>query len=156
VLFSTRPQSDIFGAEDGALMIPINRNPTKSQLRLFAVLVFPLFWILVAFQIHRHAHAPRVAIAVAATAVAISIAGLISLEFMRRVWVAMMVGLSPIGWVISHVLLALVYYLVLAPVGLLLRAAGRDLLHRRFDRAARSYWIDRSAEAPVERYFRQY
>jgi hypothetical protein len=137
-------------------MIPVNRNPTPSQLRWFAALVFPLFWILVAFQIYRHAHWPRVAIAVAAVAVLISILGLISVPFMRRVWIAMMVGLSPIGWVISHVLLALVYYLVLAPVGLLLRAAGRDLLSRRFDRAAASYWVDRGAEPPVERYFRQY
>jgi hypothetical protein len=68
----------------------------------------------------------------------------------------MMVGLSPIGWVISHVILAVIYYLVLTPIGLLLRAAGRDLLARRRDPTAESYWIDRGAKPEVERYFRQY
>ena len=137
-------------------MIPVNRNPTRSQLRWFAALVFPLFWGWVAFLVHRRADLPRVAVAIAAAAVAISIAGLVSPAFMRRVWIGMMVGLSPIGWVMSHLILALIYYLVLTPVGLALRAAGRDPLHRRFERDARSYWIDRPDRPEVERYFRQY
>ena len=137
-------------------MIPVNRNPTRSQLRWFAALVFPLFWGWVAFLVYRRAELPRVAIAIAAVAIVISIAGLLSPAFMRRVWIAMMVGLSPIGWVMSHVLLALVYYLVLTPVGLALRLAGRDPLARRFERDARSYWIDRSGDPTTERYFRQY
>ena len=137
-------------------MIPVNRNPTKSQLRLFAALVFPLFWGWVAFLVYRRAEMPRVAIAIAAVAVVISILGLFSPAFMRRVWIAMMVGLSPIGWVLSHVILAFIYYLVLTPVGLALRLAGRDPLHRRLDREAKTYWIDRGSEPPVDRYFRQY
>jgi len=137
-------------------MIPVNRNPTRSQLRLFAALVFPLFWGWVAFLVYRRAEAPRVAIAIAAVAVLISIAGLLSPAFMRRVWIAMMVGLSPIGWVMSHVILAFIYYLVLTPVGLALRLAGRDPLNRRLDREAKTYWIDRGDEPAVDRYFRQY
>ena len=137
-------------------MIPINRNPTLSQLRLFAAVVFPLFWGWVAFLVWRRAASPRVAVAIAGVAVAISIVGLLSPAFMKRVWIAMMVGLSPIGWVMSHVILGFIYYLVLTPVGLALRLAGRDPLHRRFDRGAKSYWIDRGKEPPVDRYFRQY
>jgi len=137
-------------------LIEVNRNPTRRQLRWFAALVFPLFWGWVAFLVHRRADLPRVAVAIAAAAVAISIAGLVSPAFMRRVWIGMMVGLSPIGWVMSHLILALIYYLVLTPVGLALRAAGRDPLHRRFERDARSYWIDRPDRPEVERYFRQY
>jgi hypothetical protein len=68
----------------------------------------------------------------------------------------MMVTLSPIGWVMSHVILGIIYYLVLTPIGLLLRALGRDPLRRRFETGARSYWIDRGEEPAVERYFRQY
>ena len=74
-------------------MIPINRNPTLRQLRLFAALVFPLFWGWVAFLVWRRAEWPRLAIAIAAAAVVISIVGLISPAFMKRVWIGMMVGL---------------------------------------------------------------
>jgi hypothetical protein len=137
-------------------VIQINRNPTRSQLRWFAALVFPLFWGWVAYLVYRRADLPRVAMAIAAVAVAISIVGLFSPAFMRRVWIGMMVGLSPIGWVMSHIILGLIYYLVLTPVGLALRAAGRDPLHRQADREAATYWITRGATPEVERYFRQY
>jgi hypothetical protein len=137
-------------------MIPINRNPTRGQLRWFAALVFPLFWGWIAFLVDRRLEWSRVAIAIATAAVLISIAGLVSPAFMRRVWIAMMVALSPIGWVMSHVILGIIYYLVLTPIGLALRAMGRDPLQRRFEPAARTYWIDRGEEPSVERYFRQY
>ena len=137
-------------------MIPINRNPTRSQLRWFAALVFPLFWAWVGYLVYRRAGLPRVASAIAAVAVAISLVGLLSPAFMRRVWIGMMVGLSPLGWVMSHLILGVIYYLVVTPIGLALRAAGRDPLHRRFDRDAKSYWIVRARKPEVERYFRQY
>lgn len=137
-------------------MIEVNRNPTRRQLRWFAALVFPLFWGWIAFLVQARAGLPRLAIAIAAAAVAVSLAGLASPAFMRRVWIVMMIGLSPIGWVMSHLILGVIYYLVLVPVGLALRAAGKDPLERRFDRNAATYWIDRRAEPEPERYFRQY
>ena len=138
-------------------MIPINRNPTRSQLRWFAALVFPLFWGWIAFLVYRRAEWPRVAIAIAAVAIVISIAGLLSPAFMRRVWIAMMVGLSPIGWVMSHVILGVIYYLVLTPVGL--GAARRRQATRCTGDSIATRGPTGSIETPepeVDRYFRQY
>lgn len=42
-------------------------------------------------------------------------------------------------------LLTLLFYLVLTPVALLLRAVGVDLMGRRFDTRAASYWRQRGA-----------
>ena len=50
-----------------------------------------------------------------------------------------MFAVFPIGWVVSHLLLGVVYFLVLTPIGLTLRALGRDPLERRFDQSASSY-----------------
>jgi len=137
-------------------MIQVNRNPTRAQLNWFAALVFPLFWGWIAFLVWNRAGWQRVALAIAGVAAAISLAGLVSPAFMRRVWIAMMVGLSPIGWVMSHLILGVIYYLVVTPVGWALRALGKDPLNRRFERDATSYWIDRRGKPDVERYFRQY
>jgi hypothetical protein len=49
-----------------------------------------------------------------------------------------------LGWVNSRILLALIFYLVMTPVGLVQRLAGRDALCRRGPGSA-SYWIPRSA-----------
>ena len=63
---------------------------------------------------------------------------------------------SVIGMVLSNVLLGLVFYLVITPIGVALRCLGKDPLERRLDRQASTYWKD--AEKPVDatRYFRQF
>ena len=61
-----------------------------------------------------------------------------------------------IGIVVSNLLIAAFFYLVITPTGWLMRAIGRDPMARRFDRAAATYW--RTAEKVVDpqRYFRQF
>jgi len=73
-----------------------------------------------------------------------------------RLWAGWMRAAEPMGWVVSHVVLAIVYYGVLTPVGLALRLAGRDPMRRRFDRQAASYWVERRGAADPGRYFRQF
>ena len=62
----------------------------------------------------------------------------------------------PIGFVVSYVILAVVYYLVLTPIGLVLRLTGYDPMQRRFDRNAKTYWTPREQEESTEQYFRQF
>lgn len=70
------------------------------------------------------------------------------------------VGLSalalPIGFVLSHVLMACTYYLVVTPIGLVFRLLRRDVLGRRVDRDSRSFWHDRGAPRPASSYFKLY
>ncbi|MCC7390260.1 MAG: hypothetical protein IT431_16010 [Phycisphaerales bacterium] len=69
-----------------------------------------------------------------------------------RAW---MLGAMPIGWVLSHAMMLAVFYGVVTPVGLLVRAAGRDPMTRRFDRSAGSYWVKHEPGADPGRYFKQ-
>ena len=99
-------------------------------------------------------------------------AGLVSLllgmarpAWLRPVHVAWMAAAFPIGWLLAHLLLAAIYFLLITPIGLILRLARRDPLARRIDREAQSYWTPRADWAPRaertertdrERYFRQF
>lgn len=65
----------------------------------------------------------------------------------QRTW---MVFARALGWVNTGILLGLFFFLVLTPVGLILRLFGKDLLGERIDRTAKSYWIQREA-IPVEK-----
>ena len=65
-------------------------------------------------------------------------------------------GASPIGWTVTHLVLAAVYYLVLTPIGLLMRLAGRDPMRRSIDPKAATYWIARKNPIESKRYFRQF
>jgi hypothetical protein len=48
-----------------------------------------------------------------------------------------------LGWLNTRLLLGVFFYLILTPIGLLLRLTGRDLLDRKIDPAARTYWSKR-------------
>ncbi len=62
----------------------------------------------------------------------------------------------PIGWVVSRVLLVLVFFLVVTPIGLLLRMVHYDPLKIHDRSAADSYWQRRDPPASPEQSFRQY
>ncbi len=76
--------------------------------------------------------------------------------FGRRLRAGWMRAVTPVGWSVSRLLLGIVYYVVLTPIGLALRLAGRDPLRRRAGSVADSYWADHRPARDVERYFRQH
>ena len=47
-------------------------------------------------------------------------------------------------WVVTNTVLALCFYLVFTPIGLVMRLCGKDLLNQGIDKEAPSYWITRA------------
>lgn len=74
----------------------------------------------------------------------------------RKIYVGWMLSATPIGWTVSTLVLMIVYYGVLTPIGLMMRMAGRDALKRRFDGEATSYWMERRRGSDSKSYFRQF
>ena len=62
----------------------------------------------------------------------------------------------PIGFVVSHIVMGVIYYLVFTPVGLIFRLIGRDALNRKLEADAETYWVERRQAKDVKRYFRQF
>lgn len=55
----------------------------------------------------------------------------------QRLWMAFAVIM---GWLMSRVILILLYYLVLTPVALIARVVGKRFLELKWDRSQNSYW----------------
>lgn len=51
--------------------------------------------------------------------------------------------------IVSPLAMALLFYLTVTPTALILRLAGKDPLRLKFDRAAKSYWIERAPPGPA-------
>jgi hypothetical protein len=134
-------------------LIRINKDPTRGQLAIFggAWLVFVGLWGWAALR-HGHPSGARVLWAVALAA---PVAGLLWAPALRALYLGLSYATYPIGLVVSHVVLALVYYLALAPIGLTMRLFRNDPLTRRFDRDAKTYWRTREAARPAKDYFNQ-
>jgi hypothetical protein len=71
-------------------------------------------------------------------------------------YVLMTLVAFPIGFVLSHVLMALIYYLVMTPIGLAFRVIGRDAMGRKPERERASFWHDRGPARKPSSYFRLY
>lgn len=67
-----------------------------------------------------------------------------------------MKAVTPIGWTVSHLVLAITYYLVLTPTGLLVRLFRRDPMRRKPQPDAATYWTARRPARDSSRYFNQY
>ena len=50
--------------------------------------------------------------------------------------------------VVNPIIMFVLYFGTVVPMGILVRVLGKDLLHLRFDKGAASYWIPRSPPAP--------
>ncbi len=137
-------------------VVQINTNPTRRELNQFGFiwLGFLAFFGVVA---HFKFGSPLVARWLWVAAVVVPIIGWLVPAFMRLVFLGMSYLAWPIGFVVSHVVLAAVYYLVLTPIGLLTRLFGYDSMKKTIDPEAESYWIERpAAGADAKRYFRQF
>ncbi len=81
---------------------------------------------------------------------------IVSPRICRKLYIGWISAAQPIGWTISHLVLAVVFYLVITPLGLAMRCLGRDPMQRKLDRQAATYWQPRKPVADVKRYYRQF
>ena len=57
-----------------------------------------------------------------------------------------------LGFVMNYVILTIVFFLVITPIGLILRLTGKDPLRLKFDNNARTYWIKAEVDGPATRH----
>ncbi len=136
-------------------VIEIDRHPEEAKLRWFAGLQ-AVFMAWAAWQVHRRTGWVLGPVMVVALAGLVGLCGLARPAFVRLYYIGWMLAVFPIGWLVSHVVLAVSYYLVFTPVGFIMRMLGHDPLNLRFDRTAPTYWIERTQERGVDDYFRQF
>lgn len=144
-------------------MLKPDWNPSSRVLRQFA-------WLTLAFCIgvglwrawrgHAFDTAPGlhgawlVPMLLWIVGVIVAVLGVIDARLVRPVYVTLTAATFPIGWVVSHLLLGLVYFGLFTLIGAVFRLIGRDPLHRRIDRQATTYWRNRPAAPDASRYFR--
>lgn len=134
-------------------LIEINKNPSRRDLEWFGVVVAAfcgaagalLFWKLGAPATARGFWIAGAAILVAYYAVP---------ALRKPMYVGWMVLCWPLGWLMSHLILGIAYFLVITPVGLIMRTLGNDPMRRKFDPAATTYWSPH--EEAAGNWFRQF
>ncbi|KKL83915.1 hypothetical protein LCGC14_1969970 [marine sediment metagenome] len=146
-------------------LVQINWNPPRRQLRWFGLAGVAVFGVVgaVIFFTHRifwfELSAPAARAtgwALWAVAAGCGVLAPTVPAALRPLYVGLSIVALPIGLVVSHVLLGVVFYAAITPLALLFRLIGRDALHRRLDPDAKTYWTPREEARDIKRYFRQF
>ena len=80
----------------------------------------------------------------------------ISTALIKPVYQGMMIVTFPIGWVVSHVMMALFYYGIVTLIAIVFKIIGRDPLCRKYQPEAESYWIPYQKSRSPKHYFHQF
>ena len=108
-------------------------QPSPNSLRVFGVLLGAL--IVFASRTIEGADA----LGGSAAGIFIAVFAALLPGAVEPVWKTLMALTLPIGWLVSRAILVAFFYLVLAPVSLVLRMAGHDPMNRRLSKDG-SYW----------------
>jgi hypothetical protein len=147
-----------------ANVIEINWRPDDRTLRQFGFIALGGFGFVAAlawyealvFSFGLGAAREPVAFGFAGLAV---LSGLISLVYPKAnlpIYIGITVATYPIGFVLSYVMMGTLFYLILAPVGIVMRLLGKDPLEHRIVPEAATYWVDSPPARGSESYFRQF
>ena len=137
-------------------IIEINFNPSDKVLRNFGR-TSPVICLAVAVVLNLwKGLAMPWCLGLVCAGAAVFVCSLVSQKLTRRVFVGFSIITMPIGMAVNFVVLAVFFFLVLTPVGIVCRLIGHDPLGIRPRDAAESYWLERRQVDDKKRYFRQF
>ncbi|MDD3088536.1 MAG: SxtJ family membrane protein [Candidatus Omnitrophica bacterium] len=119
----------------------MKKNLTNRELRQFGLMLGGIFCLIGALNLRKgHATAAVILFSLAAVSLILSLAAPSSMKGPHKV---MSVIGHAIGWVNTRLILMFIYYFILTPIGLIMRAFGKDPVYKRPDPGAGSYWVPR-------------
>lgn len=128
-------------------------RPADRLLRQFAGLWLLFCATLAVLQYGRDR--PLAAALLAGAGVGVGTLGLVRPQLVRPLFVTWMVLVFPIGWLVLNACLALVFFGLFTPLGVVFRLLGRDTLGLRRRPEKQSY-LEAKPGFPVARYYRTF
>ena len=115
------------------------KKTDKNALRNFGLL-FAVPWSLIGIILLWKGNPGGTALFIVAV---LSVAtGLIYPKILRPIYIGWMALAQILGLILTYFILTIFYFVVITPVGLVMRQLGKDTLSRRFPGYRESYWVD--------------
>jgi hypothetical protein len=126
---------------------------SARALRRFGYLVGAIFLLLGCLLLWRHRGLGWPLTPVGAFLI---IAAALAPLTLKWVYVPWMILAAALGWIVTRILLAIVFFLVVTPIGLLQRFFGKRPIEIAFRTHAVSYWQTRAAPPAPKDYEKQF
>ena len=114
-------------------------QPKRKELRNFGLMFGVIFTGIGLYQLYINtAETARMTLWVLGGLFFIT--GLAVPVVLKQIYMAWMKFAFVLGWVNTRILLTLIFFLVITPIGLIMRVVKGDVLSERLDKQAETYW----------------
>lgn len=119
----------------------------KKQLREFGLTIGIILVILGGIAVWRGKCTGTILLTIGSVLIVLGLGAPELLKVPQKLWMALAVV---IGFFMSRLILVILFYTVITPIGIIVKLLGKDVLNERIDKKAASYWIKRPSEAKAE------
>ena len=131
-----------------------NIKSEKSDLRKFGITIGLFLMILAGVLFWRGRESFEILLV---SGLALCLLGLTIPVILKPVYWIWMVFATILGWIMTRVILSLLFYLVITPIGVFSRLSGNRFLDLKWDKSKSTYWNYRvSKQQNREDYERQF
>jgi hypothetical protein len=117
----------------------MSQTYTRRQLRDFGLLVGGIFGVIGFWPLLWRQQSPR--LWALTLLVVLAVPALVAPRILAPAYRAWMKLAEVLAWINTRIILGVVFYGVVTPIGLVMRLLGRDPMRRRFDRTGESYRV---------------
>ncbi len=130
-----------------------NIKSNKSALRTFGITVGLILMIIAGFFFWK---GKEIFYIFFTPGFALCFLGFAIPYLLKPIYWIWMIFATILGWVMTRVILSLLFYVILTPIGLIARLFGKQFVELRWDKSKKSYWNYRSGMPVTGNYEKQF
>ena len=131
-----------------------NIKSEKSDLRKFGITIGIILMIIAGFLFWNEKESFQIFLKVGTILFVLGIAIPIVLKSIYWVW---MIFATILGWIMTRVILSLLFYVIFTPIGLIPRLFGKQFIELKWNKIESTYWNYRSVGViEKEKYEKQF
>ena len=118
-----------------------NINSEKSDLRKFGITVGIILMIVAGVLFWKEKESFQILLTAGVTLLILGVVIPVVLKPIYWVW---MIFATIIGWIMTRVILSLLYYMIITPIGFIPRLFGKQFIELNWNKTDSTYWKYRS------------
>ena len=130
-----------------------NIKSEKSDLRKFGITIGIILLIITGFLFWKEKESFQIFLTFGVILCVLGVAIPVILKPIYWIW---MIFATILGWVMTRVILGLLYFIIITPIGLIPRLFGKQFLDLRFDKSIDTYWNYRKIQLISSDYEKQF
>ena len=130
-----------------------NIKSEKSDLRKFGITIGIILLIITGFLFWKEKESFQIFLTFGVVLCVLGVAIPVILKPIYWIW---MIFATILGWVMTRVILGLLYFIIITPIGLIPRLFGKQFLDLRFDKSIDTYWNYRKTQLISSDYEKQF